>query len=160
MAGALSAPAEVDGQQSRHDDARRVETEGALLGHLYAGSVHRSLDAYQATQWLKSFASPDLLVDRAEQAALIERLVSAGQSSDMMMRSAREALVASIHIGLVVADTAGKWPMMEDTTADFVYVRLHGDEELYVSGYTEAALLAWAGLQVRLRTHGPASIPM
>jgi uncharacterized protein YecE (DUF72 family) len=29
-------------------------------------------------------------------------------------------------------------------TADFVYVRLHGADELYVSGYTPEALDAWA----------------
>jgi uncharacterized protein YecE (DUF72 family) len=29
-------------------------------------------------------------------------------------------------------------------TADFVYVRLHGEEELYASGYTEEALHRWA----------------
>lgn len=46
-------------------------------------------------------------------------------------------------IALVVADTAGKWPFLEDVTSDFVYVRLHGDEELYVSGYTKAALDEW-----------------
>ena len=46
-------------------------------------------------------------------------------------------------IALVVADTAGKWPFMEDATSDFVYVRLHGDEELYVSGYGDAALQGW-----------------
>jgi uncharacterized protein YecE (DUF72 family) len=33
---------------------------------------------------------------------------------------------------------------MEDVTADFVYCRLHGDEELYSSGYTEPALDVWA----------------
>jgi uncharacterized protein YecE (DUF72 family) len=47
-------------------------------------------------------------------------------------------------VALVVADTAGKWPFLEDITSDFVYVRLHGDEELYVSGYSDAALDAWA----------------
>ena len=47
-------------------------------------------------------------------------------------------------IGLVVADTAGKWPLLEDVTADFVYVRLHGDEKLYESGYSDAALERWA----------------
>jgi uncharacterized protein YecE (DUF72 family) len=47
-------------------------------------------------------------------------------------------------IALVVADTAGKWPFMEDVTSDFIYVRLHGDSELYVSGYTPAALAEWA----------------
>ena len=47
-------------------------------------------------------------------------------------------------IGLVVADTAGKWPKMLDVTADFVYVRLHGDKEIYTSGYTSRALDEWA----------------
>lgn len=47
-------------------------------------------------------------------------------------------------IALVVADTAGRWPLMEDLTADIVYVRLHGDEVLYASGYTEEALARWA----------------
>lgn len=54
------------------------------------------------------------------------------------------ALLRRHRIALVVADTAGKWPLLEDLTADFVYVRLHGDEELYVSGYTDAALQRWA----------------
>jgi uncharacterized protein YecE (DUF72 family) len=47
-------------------------------------------------------------------------------------------------VALVVADTAGKWPLVFDVTADFVYVRLHGDIELYVSGYGDAALGRWA----------------
>ena len=47
-------------------------------------------------------------------------------------------------IALVVADTAGRWPLLEDVTADFVYIRLHGDEELYVSGYDDRALDDWA----------------
>ena len=45
---------------------------------------------------------------------------------------------------LVVADTAGKWPYLEEPTADFMYLRLHGDVELYASGYTDAALDRWA----------------
>jgi uncharacterized protein YecE (DUF72 family) len=44
----------------------------------------------------------------------------------------------------VFADTAGRWPYFEDLTADFVYLRLHGDEELYASGYTDTALDSWA----------------
>ncbi len=48
-------------------------------------------------------------------------------------------------IALVVADTAGKWPLVEEMTSDdFAYVRLHGDKELYVSGYTDKALKSWA----------------
>jgi uncharacterized protein YecE (DUF72 family) len=47
-------------------------------------------------------------------------------------------------VALVVADTAGKWPFLEDVTSDFVYARLHGSEELYVSGYDDASLETWA----------------
>jgi uncharacterized protein YecE (DUF72 family) len=47
-------------------------------------------------------------------------------------------------IGLVVADTAGKWPKMFHVTSDFVYVRLHGDVKIYTSGYSERALDRWA----------------
>ena len=54
------------------------------------------------------------------------------------------ALLREHDIAMVVADTAGKWPLIEDATSDFVYVRLHGDEELYVSGYTPNALARWA----------------
>jgi uncharacterized protein YecE (DUF72 family) len=53
-------------------------------------------------------------------------------------------LLREHRIALVVADTAGKWPFMEDVTADFVYARLHGEKELYVSGYPPAALADWA----------------
>jgi uncharacterized protein YecE (DUF72 family) len=47
-------------------------------------------------------------------------------------------------VGLVVADTAGKWPLLREVTSDFAYVRLHGDTELYASGYDAEALDAWA----------------
>ena len=47
-------------------------------------------------------------------------------------------------VGLVIADAAADWPYLEDVTADFAYVRLHGGTELYVSGYTGAALDGWA----------------
>jgi uncharacterized protein YecE (DUF72 family) len=54
------------------------------------------------------------------------------------------ALLREYDIALVVADTAGRWPLLEDVTADFVYIRLHGDEELYVSGYEDVPLDDWA----------------
>ncbi|HEY3261025.1 MAG TPA: DUF72 domain-containing protein [Pseudonocardiaceae bacterium] len=47
-------------------------------------------------------------------------------------------------VALVTADTAGRWPLLHEPTADFVYLRLHGDQELYVSGYSAAALDSWA----------------
>ncbi len=54
------------------------------------------------------------------------------------------ALLRKYKVAVVVADTAGKWPHIEDVTADFMYLRLHGEEELYASGYTEEALDHWA----------------
>ncbi|GAY12883.1 hypothetical protein TOK_1436 [Pseudonocardia sp. N23] len=53
-------------------------------------------------------------------------------------------LLRAHDVALVVADTAGTWPHLEDMTAGFAYVRLHGDEELYASGYSGAALDSWA----------------
>ncbi|HEU4486076.1 MAG TPA: DUF72 domain-containing protein [Povalibacter sp.] len=47
-------------------------------------------------------------------------------------------------VALVVAETAGKWPLLEDVTADFMYLRLHGDTRLYTSGYSDRALERWA----------------
>jgi uncharacterized protein YecE (DUF72 family) len=44
---------------------------------------------------------------------------------------------------LVCADTVD-WPLLMDVTADFVYCRLHGSEQLYVSGYDAGALDRWA----------------
>lgn len=46
--------------------------------------------------------------------------------------------------GFVIADSAGKFPIAYEVTADFVYVRLHGSQELYVSGYSDAELDEWA----------------
>jgi uncharacterized protein YecE (DUF72 family) len=60
-------------------------------------------------------------------------------------------LLREYDVALVTADTAGKWPLMEDQTAGFAYVRLHGSEELYVSGYTDEALDVWAA---KVRTWG------
>ncbi len=47
-------------------------------------------------------------------------------------------------VACVLADTAGRWPRVEQVTSDFVYVRLHGDQELYASGYTDSSLDEWA----------------
>ena len=53
-------------------------------------------------------------------------------------------LLAEQDIALVVADTAGRWPFLEHLTSDFVYARLHGDVELYTSGYDDTSLDMWA----------------
>lgn len=63
---------------------------------------------------------------------------------ESFMDDAFIALLRKYKVAVVVADTAGKWPYIEDVTADFMYLRLHGDKELYASGYTDKALDRWA----------------
>jgi uncharacterized protein YecE (DUF72 family) len=46
-------------------------------------------------------------------------------------------------VALVCADTV-EWPLLMDVTADFIYCRLHGSRELYVSGYEAPALDLWS----------------
>lgn len=53
------------------------------------------------------------------------------------------ALLREHEIGLVVADTV-EWPLLLDVTSDLVYLRLHGSEQLYASGYSDEALEVWA----------------
>lgn len=53
------------------------------------------------------------------------------------------ALLRKHNVALVFADTVD-WPYAEDATADFLYLRLHGSEELYASGYSDDALDGWA----------------
>jgi len=62
-------------------------------------------------------------------------------------------LLRKFKVALVVADTAGKWPDYEDVTASFMYLRLHGEQELYASGYTPESLDRWAA-RIRAWTDG------
>ncbi|MBK5479587.1 DUF72 domain-containing protein [Pseudomonas sp. TH21] len=62
-------------------------------------------------------------------------------------------MLARHGVALVVADTAGKWPYLEDVTANFLYLRLHGDKQLYASGYTDEALERW-GNRIERWAHG------
>ena len=65
-------------------------------------------------------------------------------------------LLRAHDVALVVADTAGRWPALLDVTSDHVYIRLHGEEELYVSGYDPPALDRWAA---RIRTWAAGGTP-
>lgn len=93
-------------------------------------------DRMEGRSWLKTDA------DRPIRYALEVRHPSF--ESDDFVRLAREHDVA-----IVVSDSAGRFPQMFEVTADCMYVRLHGAEELYVSGYPEDQLQTWAA-----RVHG------
>jgi uncharacterized protein YecE (DUF72 family) len=47
-------------------------------------------------------------------------------------------------IALVVSDSVAPWPYVEDVTADFVYIRLHGTQTLYSGAYADPAIAHWA----------------
>jgi uncharacterized protein YecE (DUF72 family) len=53
-------------------------------------------------------------------------------------------LLREHNVALVVADVASKFPTAQDVTADWVYVRLHGARELYVSGYSPKEVGEWS----------------
>lgn len=53
-------------------------------------------------------------------------------------------LLAQYKCAFVIADTAGRFMLADRVTADFVYVRLHGSEQLYVSRYSDEELQHWA----------------
>jgi uncharacterized protein YecE (DUF72 family) len=57
-------------------------------------------------------------------------------------------------VACVLADTAGRWPKVEQVTSDLMYLRLHGDQELYASGYSDDALDDWAAKCRRWRQDG------
>jgi uncharacterized protein YecE (DUF72 family) len=58
--------------------------------------------------------------------------------------SEADAVLRRHGIATVLADTAGRWPKVDQDTGPIRYVRLHGDKELYVSGYTDRAIEEWA----------------
>jgi len=64
------------------------------------------------------------------------------------------AILRAHRCALVFADAAGRYPYVEEHTADFTYVRLHGSTELYASGYTDEELDDWAARVARWREHG------
>ena len=70
------------------------------------------------------------------------------------------AMLRKHNVALVVAETAQRWPLPCDVTADFVYIRLHGDKTIYQSGYGPKALAQWAE-RIRAWASGkePANLP-
>jgi uncharacterized protein YecE (DUF72 family) len=63
------------------------------------------------------------------------------------------ALLRRAGVALVVSD-APSWPRFEDVTADFLYLRLHGETELYASGYDAGPLDFWAARIARWAAGG------
>ena len=54
------------------------------------------------------------------------------------------ALLRKHNIALAFADTVQDFGYAEDVTSDFIYIRLHGKEELYASDYADHEIDDWA----------------
>ncbi len=53
------------------------------------------------------------------------------------------AILRRHRIALVTSDGAGRWPLFDEPTAGFVYVRLHGPDELYHGSYSGRPMRRW-----------------
>ncbi len=63
-----------------------------------------------------------------------------------------EMVTIARHHGVALAFShSAAWPYIEEITAGFVYVRLHGPEQLYASAYGDEALERWADRFARWR---------
>jgi uncharacterized protein YecE (DUF72 family) len=60
-----------------------------------------------------------------------------------MLNDAVVRVLRNAGIALVVSD-AGRWPLVEELTAGFAYLRLHGSPHTYASRYDDEALDFWA----------------
>jgi uncharacterized protein YecE (DUF72 family) len=122
----------------------RVRYETAVLD-AFLGSLPRTAaeaarlaerhdDRLREPAWLEPGAEPD----RPLRHVLEVRNREGGLGPDLL------ALLRAHEVGVVVADTAGRWPYLDEVTAPVVYARLHGATELYTSGYAEEDLRVWA----------------
>ena len=113
-------------------DAERIGTFLAALPHdtEAAAGIAAQHDARVADAWAKTDAKRPL---RHAMEIRHDSFLDAGFFD----------LLRQHGVAAVCADTV-QWPRFGDLTADFVYCRLHGDAELYVSGYDEATRATWA----------------
>jgi uncharacterized protein YecE (DUF72 family) len=118
-------------------DKQRLAEFFALLPRTLSAAAkiaYRHDDKLKARAWMKVDAA---IADQRVRHAIEVRHAS-------FLNPDFFALLREHNVAFVLADTAGKWPYAEHLTADFVYIRLHGAEQLYTSGYNDAALDWWA----------------
>jgi uncharacterized protein YecE (DUF72 family) len=92
-----------------------------------------------------SRAGEDPLWQRARPGRADRRLRHALEVRHLSFRSDDFcALCKEYDVAIVVSDGGAAWPQIHEITSDHMYVRLHGADQLYVSGYPEADLDRWA----------------
>jgi uncharacterized protein YecE (DUF72 family) len=115
-------------------DRERFE---AFLNLLPGGTQEAAALARKRDSWLKSRSQLKVDADRPMRHAVEIR-------NESFLDASFVDLLRNYNVALVIAETARRWPMTQDITADFVYMRLHGDKELYRSGYSDRSLDRWA----------------
>jgi EmrB/QacA subfamily drug resistance transporter len=76
---------------------------GTLVSHMYASGVRSALDNERASQWFTDLGDPQILINHEAQARVLSELAQAGHNGAVLLESARETLVAAIHLGLAMA---------------------------------------------------------
>src|ERR1700733_2013625 len=89
------------------------------------------------SEWMKERAQLDPGIKRPLRHAIEIR-------NESFLDESFVEILRAHNVALVIAESARSWPMAQDITADFVYMRLHGDTELYEGGYQDKALENWA----------------
>jgi uncharacterized protein YecE (DUF72 family) len=122
-------------------DAERLESFFTLLPRTHRAAAHLARHHDQRLDSDDSDALTRLHVATQQKDAPLRHAIEIRHPS--FVSEAFIQLLRRHSIGLVVADTVA-WPLLLDVTADFVYCRLHGSEQLYASGYDDRALDIWA----------------
>ncbi|MGQ7932535.1 MFS transporter [Paraburkholderia sp. D1E] len=76
---------------------------GTIVRHAYSGRVRLALGKCGASRWTNSLGDPQILVNRSAQRALLSQVADAGQRGELLLNTARHALVDAIHVGLTFA---------------------------------------------------------
>jgi uncharacterized protein YecE (DUF72 family) len=107
------------------------------------GAIFIGISGWRYEPWRGVFYPPGLVQARELDYASRElpTIEINGSFYSLQRPSSYAAWYAATPSGFIFA---GKWPDWEDVTADFMYIRLHGEHELYASGYEDDALERWA----------------
>jgi uncharacterized protein YecE (DUF72 family) len=127
----------------------RFRFEAERLNHFFA-LLPRDTEAAVAMAKRHDHRLAGRAFTRVERKRKLRHAVEIRHSS--FLEPAFVALLRQHEIALVFADSVA-WPYAEDVTSDFVYLRLHGSEELYASGYSDEALDHWAA-RIKLWANG------
>ncbi|SEP67333.1 DUF72 domain-containing protein [Microlunatus flavus] len=104
----------------------------------------------------RTAAEAAALAEQHDQRVAGDRALTTTSTPDLPLRHAFEVRHESFRVpafsrllrehdaAMVLSDNPGQWPVFDEVTARFAYVRLHGHDELYASGYDDDQLDAWA----------------